>query len=576
MSTSLLKDRLSSRRGRVQNEGPSNTSNGFEGTVAVDRRIVNLARLLLATSALIVVWIDPLEPTHFVGATYTALTLYVSYSAFLYSFDRGRTSFGIRYAHWIDVVWYAVLIGLSSGTNSIFFFFFLFSILSASFYLGFREGLAVTGVSFTLFLIVSYLTFRGHQSFELNRFLLRPIFLVVLGYLFSYWGGAEILLRRKLELLKEINVVSNPRFGFQHAAVSILEKLRLLYGADICLFVWKDADKGSAVINQSLHSGPEGFARQEEEVPEFLAAELLCKGHESAVVGFNISSSWRKSRSLEIDTGKLSTRSIDSATLSRLAGYLNAESYISAPLHFRGRGVGRLIVAGQSTSFDQSDLGFVLQVGQTALTLLENVRLLDRLASDAAEVERKKIARDLHDSVVQPFFGIQYKIAALKRNLSDSTIDVSSELDRLFTFVGDEIGGVRKYVHNLDSESVGQGDLYSAIRRYAAQFEENFGIHVELTFRSDITISDRLAAELIQIVHEGLSNIRKHTEALDCKVMLESKTKELKLELINQRSGDGIDFTPRSIAERSESLGGYVTVDTGKPGLTRVVVRIPL
>jgi hypothetical protein len=126
---------------------------------------------------------------------------------------RGASRLPLSISHWIDVGCFLVLVALSSGTNSIFFFFFFFAILVASFRWGFKAGLRVTVISALSFMLIGYATAPAESTFELNRFLLRPIYLLVLGYMIAYWGGNEIKLKRRLNLLKEINLLANPRFG---------------------------------------------------------------------------------------------------------------------------------------------------------------------------------------------------------------------------------------------------------------------------------------------------------------------------------------------------------------------------
>ena len=101
-----------------------------------DTRLIGAMRLLLAVSALIFIWIDPLEPDRFVKLTYAALVLYVLYSLALYVLARTQTQAmrTIRaWTHWLDVGWYSLLISLSSGTSSVFFFGFYFAIMVAAF-----------------------------------------------------------------------------------------------------------------------------------------------------------------------------------------------------------------------------------------------------------------------------------------------------------------------------------------------------------------------------------------------------------------------------------------------------------
>ena len=89
---------------------------------AVHDRMIAAMRLILAVAALVIISIDPSEPNS--AVTYMALTLYVAYSAtLLVCAWRGVLLALTAMAHWIDVGWYVMLVGLSSGTNSVFFFF---------------------------------------------------------------------------------------------------------------------------------------------------------------------------------------------------------------------------------------------------------------------------------------------------------------------------------------------------------------------------------------------------------------------------------------------------------------------
>jgi len=100
---------------------------------AVDNRMIAAMRLILAVSALLIISIDPFDPNHYVAVTYMALTLYVAYSATLFVCAWRCVPLALAtMEHWIDVGWYVILIGLSNGTNSVFFFFLFFAILVAS------------------------------------------------------------------------------------------------------------------------------------------------------------------------------------------------------------------------------------------------------------------------------------------------------------------------------------------------------------------------------------------------------------------------------------------------------------
>ena len=65
----------------------------------------------------------------------------------------------------------------------------------------------VTTVSTALFLVVGFFFAPAEPEFELNRYLIRTVYLFVLGWMIAYWGGREIALKRRLTILQEIGKI---------------------------------------------------------------------------------------------------------------------------------------------------------------------------------------------------------------------------------------------------------------------------------------------------------------------------------------------------------------------------------
>src|SRR5205085_9151858 len=156
-----------------------------------------------------------------------------------------------------------------------------------------------------------------------------------------------------------------------------------------------------------------------------------------------------------------------------LAARLEMESFVSVPLHYRGKAVGRLYLAARRGVFDSSDVDLLMQVVEQMMPVIHNIRLLARLASNAAEQERQRLARDIHDSVIQPYIGLQYKLAAIRNKIAAGG-DVSDEIERLFQITVNEVTGLRGFVRGLKGEDGREGNFLSAVRRFAAQFADNY------------------------------------------------------------------------------------------------------
>src|SRR5262245_42109138 len=156
----------------------------------IHTRLISPMRFVLSAAALLIIYIDPSQPDRMVRLTYSLLIGYTVYSALILAVAwtaPRRLPLGV--IHWLDLVWYVALIAASSGTNSIFFLFFFFAILVASFRWGFVSGARTTALSAVLFITVGYFTAPAAPDFQLNRFLLRAVTLIVLGYMIAYWGA---------------------------------------------------------------------------------------------------------------------------------------------------------------------------------------------------------------------------------------------------------------------------------------------------------------------------------------------------------------------------------------------------
>jgi signal transduction histidine kinase len=552
-----------------------------------DLKVVSAMRTMLAAAALLVIFIDPSEPGRYVTLTYVTLALYTVYSAVVLLFAVFRSDvIPAGLMHWLDVAWYLTLIALSSGTNSIFFNFFFFAILAGSFGWGMKTGLRLTLVSASLFTLIGILTAVSDPQFELNTFLLRSIQLLVLGYMISRWGGFKINLKNQLQVLKDVTVVSNPRFGIDRTLNTILERVRTFYDANGCLLLMltgSDRQQQYQVyrVRRGMHSTGAAapvIGSQDAQLflPEVRDAAIIYRDNGKA-----------KASLFHLKTRQL--RPVDPSRAIKVASALDAEDFLCVPVVRRNETIGCFYILGTQQTFDPRAMDFLLQVMDHVTVLMENVRLVDNLASDAAEQERRRIARDIHDSVIQPYLGLQFGIAALAHKLQTGNTDILDNVEELLDLTNQELADLRRYVWGLRANEERRNVLLPSIHRYAARFTSVTGINVDVTSRGKIQLNDRLAAELFQIVAEGLSNVRRHalcdeaTVQLDCregKVFVEIKNRRPQLATAGSKgNGDSdqrISFKPRSISERAELLGGKTEVLIDENNYTVVRVSIPL
>ncbi len=558
----------------------SPTPRSMTGTV--DNRIIAMMRLVLAASALAITYIDPSQPDRFVVGTYSALSLYTLYSIALYVVNLRNSSLAPRiqqWAHWLDVAWYVLLISLSNGTSSIYFFGFFFAILVASFRWGFAAGFRVTIASVVLFSTIGVLTAPGGEAFELNRSLVRPVYLLALGYMMAYWGGYEIRLKRRLELLKEVGALSNPRFGADRMIGLLLERLRAFYNADACLVISSDPAGEEYQLRRASREDGESAMRPTP-MPAELAQQLLALPNDIALVysAKPRNPGRRRGAQHAVDIRTRERWDADPAVVAPISAMLEADAFITVPIRYRGEPPARLYLTASRDVFDEHDIDLVLQVFEHVTPVIDNIRLVDRLASDAAEQERQRIARDLHDSVIQPYIGLQMGLASVRGKYERGASDIAADLDRLSALTNDGIAELRGYVRGLKSGGEREGTLHESIKRFASKFGTATGIAVDVEAKGDVRCNDRLGAEVFQMVAEALSNIRRHTQAAHATVELSRANGHLVLRVENEGSPGTPHkpFTPRSITERATALGGRAVVEPRPDSGTAIVVEIPL
>lgn len=551
----------------------------------IDLRLIAGMRVVLGTSALLVVLLESMEFKAWGTPIQVTLALYSLYGLLIYHLSLRRN---LVVAHkaipWLDLLWYLPLVIFTRNANSSFYYFYFFAIIVASFTWGLSEGLRLTLASAAIYTIIA-LVAPGNRP--LTRLMLAPIALLIFGYIIARWGGYHTQLKNRLKLLKDVTVFSNPRFGIDRTIKAILESIRDFYDAEACLLVIPGKPRDAE--SYQMYRVARGIHPSRSAPPEIgsdAAAQFLSPSLEHAVI-------FRKNKSSHARLFDVKTRVFSEApagTGDKLSGMLDAQRYLSVPVYYRHQPVGRLYIVNGPMQIDGPAMDFVLQLMDHVTPVMENIRLIDNLASDAAETERRRIAHDIHDSVIQPYLGIQFGLSALDQKLESGDVGIRENVQELLELTKHELAELRRFVWGLKAGEERMDVLLPAIERYAERFSLVTGITVDVEARGKVKVNDRLAAELFQIVAEGLSNVRRHAFCRDARVEISCKETSLQLQIKNSRprlavqtdaeraaGHDGVRaFRPHSIAERAAALGGETQVYVDEKDYTVVSVGIPL
>ena len=210
--------------------------------------------------------------------------------------------------------------------------------------------------------------------------------------------------------------------------------------------------------------------------------------------------------------------------------------------------------------------------------------IADRLENLQQE-ERRKLARDLHDSTSQELAALNWNLTRLSRLVSTQDEDLNKLVRETQEIARQCSERIRSASYLLHPPALGRGGLANAVPWMVEGFEQRSGIRVQLEmspnlgrYRSEIEIT------LYHVLQEGLANVLRHSGSP--KVTISLLRKEAWLELIIQDHGSHtIDESPisrpgpgvgiSSMRERVDQLSGFFSIDIARNG-TRLMATIPI
>jgi signal transduction histidine kinase len=278
----------------------------------------------------------------------------------------------------------------------------------------------------------------------------------------------------------------------------------------------------------------------------------------------------------------------DPRFLSREIAELGLQTYCALPLRHRGEIVGVLAVAGRDRRAfaDESELRLLEGIGEQMAVAIENARLLNRVLDRAVLEERERIARDLHDGLAQVLGYINTQALAIKKHLASGRQEEARELVGTMEEAARHVyGDIREEIMGLRAAREG---LVPSLRAYLSGYGRMAGVV------PDVRITDAAAAlrlpgateiQLLRIIQEALSNVRKHAGAGSATVSLELAGDELRLEV--EDDGRGFDpdspartgwprFGLQTMRERAHALGGTFELRSSPGAGTSIVVQVPV
>ncbi len=209
-------------------------------------------------------------------------------------------------------------------------------------------------------------------------------------------------------------------------------------------------------------------------------------------------------------------------------------------------------------------------------------RLLSEQAQELASLqERQRLARELHDSVSQTFYGISLGAHTAREALESDPGEAIAPLEYVIALAEAGLAEMRALIFELRPESLATEGLITALTKQVIVLRTRYKLTVDAQLGEEPALSLERKHALYRIAQEALHNIVKHAHANTVLLRLDRQDDELVLEVRD----DGRGFDPagsfpghlglRSIQERATRLGGTCSIESTPAQGTCLHVRIP-
>jgi signal transduction histidine kinase len=201
--------------------------------------------------------------------------------------------------------------------------------------------------------------------------------------------------------------------------------------------------------------------------------------------------------------------------------------------------------------FTAADQELIEMLAPHAALAMENARLSERSRELSIVEERNRLARDLHDSLVQKLFGVVLAAKSASTLLERDAGDARAQVDRLGELAQDAISELRSLVFQLRPVAIETEGLAEALRKHVDVLRRVHPTTLSLELSGTPRLRPGVDDEVFRIAQEALHNALRHARAGRITVRLEENGEGLGLSV----SDDGVGFDPSAPALRARRLG---------------------
>lgn len=252
-----------------------------------------------------------------------------------------------------------------------------------------------------------------------------------------------------------------------------------------------------------------------------------------------------------------------------------------------------------SEMFDATDLDILLVVTRLANSALQNSQLITELQLRAMESEqlhqqvihtreeeRKRVARELHDQIIQALVGINYHLSTVRARCGP---DISEHIGQILAGVRQTLDDVRQICADLRPPALDSLGLVAAVRSWLRTLEQQSPLNIELELCGDTQrcVPEHIAICLYRVMQEALVNVQKHAEATDVVVKLDFQPEQIVM--VVQDNGKGFSVPQQlgslmadhhfglvGLRERLELVKGTMSISSCPQQGTAISACVPI
>jgi signal transduction histidine kinase len=256
-------------------------------------------------------------------------------------------------------------------------------------------------------------------------------------------------------------------------------------------------------------------------------------------------------------------------------------SFLGVPIKVRDEVYGNLYLTDKVgwSEFTLDDVALVEALGLAAGIAIENTRLHQQVRVAAVYEDRDRMARDLHDTVIQRLFGVGLTLQSMAARGSG---DMAKGLEAAVAEIDHVIQQVRSTIYELGMNGENRG-IRDSVITLVRELDTVVGFEVQVSLDGpvDASISDQVAEHLLATIRESVTNIGRHAKATEASVNLAVEGDQCRLTISDNGTGfdpskpgdGGLGLT--NLRRRAEKLNGTFAIEEAEGGGTSLVWQVP-